>query len=177
MKSLKDRVLIRDALPTDDRAIGDLLVDAYVVRYADKMPWVVVTEERKADLRDVAAKRGQAKVLVAELEGRVIGTVALYPPGSTQSQAWLPNAYDLRHLAVSVDFHGHGLSAPLLDIAESWVWSQANGERVCLHVRKGNQGVAALYRARGYQRDPSGDREYPGVSLEAYFLKKITSSS
>lgn len=164
-------ITIRPAEPKDDHAIGELLVDAYVVRYADKMPWVVVTDERKADLRNVAGKRKEAHVLVAELDGRIVGTVALYPSTSSHSQTWLPGAVDLRHLAVSHDLHGKGLSRPLLDAAESWAWAQG-AERISLHVRTGNAGVAALYQSRGYRRDPSGDRAFPTVSLDGYVLTR-----
>ena len=41
---------------------------------------------------------------------------------------------------------------------------------VCLHVRRGNKGVANLYMRRGYVRAPAGDLELPEVSLDAYSL-------
>lgn len=161
------RVLVRRARPEDDDAIGDLLVDAYTTQYAKKMPEVVYDDARRRDLRAVADKRAVAAVWVAELDGEVVGTVALFPPGAPGSEAWLPGAADLRHLATAVRVHGHGLSAPLLDAAEAEA-RRAGVEVICLHVRRGVEGVARLYRARGYERAPEGDLVYPTVELEAY---------
>src|SRR5438128_11223830 len=121
------------------------------------MPQVVVGDRRKAELRDVASKRAQATVLVAELEGRVVGTVAVWPPGSPHSEAWLPGAADLRHLAVDPALQGQGLAGPLLDEAERIARDEWGVPAMCLHVRRGNVGVARLYRSRGYTREPQGD--------------------
>ena len=164
-------ILIRRARPEDDEAIGEVLVAGYVTAYAKKMPHVVVGDQRKADLRDVAAKRAQATVLVAEVDGRVAGTVAIWPAGSPHGEAWLPGAADLRHLAVDPELQGRGLARPLLDEAERIVREEWRAAAICLHVRKGNQGVARLYMSRGYVRDPSGDLSYPTVELEAYAKK------
>lgn len=164
------RALIREARPEDDAAIGELLVDAYITQYARKMPEVVYTEERKRTLRDVASKRAVASVLVAEVDGAVAGTVALFPPGAPDSEVWTLNTADLRHLATATRYHGQGLSRPLLDAAEALArkWGV---DAVALHVRKGNQGVARMYMQRGYARTPEGDLVLPEVSLEAYLLR------
>jgi GNAT superfamily N-acetyltransferase len=164
------RTVIREARPEDDAAVGEMLVEAYITQYARKMPEVVYTEERKRALRDVASKRAVASVLVAEVDGQVAGTVALFPPGAPDSEAWTPNTADLRHLATAVRYHGTGLSRPLLDAAESLArtWGV---DAVALHVRKGNLGVARMYMQRGYVRTPEGDLVLPSVSLEAYLLR------
>jgi predicted N-acetyltransferase YhbS len=146
------------------------LVRAFVDAYAAKLPEVVVSEQRKADLRDVQAKRAVAKVWVAEEGGEIAGTVALWPPGSERSEAWLPGAFDLRHLAVARSHKGSGLSGRLLDAAEGYARA-AGGRAICLHVRRGAVGVARLYVKRGYQRAPEGDLDLlPEVFLEAYCL-------
>lgn len=169
-KELLKRVTLREARPEDDAAIGELLVEAFVTQYASKLPEVVYTEERKRSLRDTASKRAVARVLVAELDGRVVGTVALWPPGAPGSEAWLPDAADLRHLATSVELHGQGLSGPLMDAAEQ-VAREWGVKALCLHVRRGAVGVARMYQRRGFLREPAGDLELPTVSLEAYVLK------
>ena len=163
-------VVVREARPDDDAAVGQILVSGYLTRYAQKMPEVVLTDRRKEELRDVASKRSEATVLVLELDGKVVGTVALWAPGSPRSEAWLPEAWDLRHLAFDPAVHGRGLSGPLLDRAEQM--ARDSGARfICLHVRRGNKGVAELYMARRYQRDPKGDLDLPEVLLDAYFLR------
>ncbi|MFY0562578.1 GNAT family N-acetyltransferase [Archangium lansingense] len=167
---LLKRVVIREARPEDDAAIGELLVEAFVTQYAQKLPEVVYTEERKQSLRDTASKRAVAKVLVAELEGRVVGTVALWPPGAPGSEAWVPGAADLRHLATAVELHGQGLSVPLLEAAERLA-REWRVPAICLHVRQGAAGVARMYQRRGFMREPSADLDTPAVYLEAYVLK------
>jgi ribosomal protein S18 acetylase RimI-like enzyme len=169
--SSEGKVEVRLARSEDDAAVGELLVEGYVTAYARKMPHVVVTERRRADLRDVAGKRASATVLVATLDGRVAGTVALWRPGSPQSEAWLPGAADLRHLAVDPALQGRGLSRPLLDEAERIARDEWRVPAICLHVRRGNVGVARLYQSRGYARDASGDLSFPEVELDAYALR------
>ena len=162
-------IRVRPARAEDDAAVGELLVEAFVHTYARKMPEVVVTEERKAQLRAVAAKRVVACVLVAELDGRLAGTVAVWAPGAEGSEAWRPRAADLRHLAVSLQHRQLGVSARLLDAAEAQAWAWG-ADAVCLHVRRGAHGVRRLYVERGYVPEPAGDLELPEVSLEALVL-------
>lgn len=165
------RAVIREARPEDDFAIGELLVEAYVTQYAKKLPEVVYTDERKSALRDVASKRAIAKVLVAEVDGEVAGTVSLFPPGAPGSEAWTPNTADLRHLATAVRYHGTGLARPLLEAAENLAreWKL---DAIGLHVRRGAKGVAEMYQRRGFVRTPEGDLDYlPAVYLEAFLMR------
>lgn len=158
--------VVREAVATDDRAVGELLVTAYEEQYARKMPEVDIGDERRATLRDVASKRAVAKVWVAEHDGQVVGTVAVWPPGAEGSEAWVPGASDLRHLAVANGHRGGGVSNLLLDAAEAW--SRAQRAPVCLHVRRGAVGVMAVYARRGYVRRPEGDLDFlPLIFLEA----------
>jgi len=170
--SIPSNLIIRDARPEDDGAIGELLVESFVSTYAHKMPHVVVTERRKSDMRAVAEKRKVAQVWVAELGGEVVGTVALWPPGASGSEAFVPNAADLRHLGVSPNHHGKGVSAALMDAAEDRAWA-LGAAAICLQVRRGAEGVGRLYRSRGYQRHPEGDIDHlPDVFLEGYVLPR-----
>ena len=164
-------VRVRLARPEDDAVLGEILVAGFVTAYARKMPHVVVSDRRKAELRDVAGKRAKATVLVAELDGRVAGTVTIWKPGSPQSEAWLPNAADLRQLAADPAAQGKGLSKALLDEAERIAREDWRVSAICLHVRRGNVGVAKLYMSRGYVREPQGDLVLPEVELDAYALR------
>lgn len=164
-------IVVREARPEDDAAVGEILVDGYLTAYARKMPQVVVGEERRATLRDVAAKRAIATVLVVEVGGRAVGTVAIFKPSAPTSEAWVPGAADLRHLAVLPSMQGKGLAKPLLDEAERIAREVWKVPAICLHVRHGNAGVARLYQSRGYVRAPEGDLEYPEVELDAYVLR------
>jgi predicted N-acetyltransferase YhbS len=159
---------IRFATAADDRAIGELLVDAFEKTYARKLPEVVMSDRRRAELRAMAQKRQVAKVWAATAGDEVVGTVAVWPPGAKGSEAWLPNAACLRHLAVAESHRASGLSSQLMDTAEAW--SKANGMgAVCLHVRRNVTGVANFYLRRGYRRAVEGDLDFlPEVFLEAF---------
>ncbi len=165
------QIVIREAGPEDDSRIGELLIDAFISTYARKLPGVVYDDARKAELRDVSVKRLRATVLVAGMNGQVVGTVAIFKPGAPSSEAWIPNFADLRHLAVEPRLHGKGVSKPLLDRAEEIARDEWKTDGICLHVRQGASGVALLYQKRGFQRDPSGDIQRPTVFLEAYRLR------
>jgi len=72
-------MIIRDAIEADDTIVGELLVQAFLTQYAKKLPDVSYTVERLADLRNQSAKRASASVLVAEIDGRIVGTVWCRP--------------------------------------------------------------------------------------------------
>ena len=165
-----ERLIIREAHAGDDEAVGTLLIDAFLSAYARKLPEVTYGEARRAELRAVAEKRRRATVWVAELEGRVVGTVALFRPGAEGSEAWIPNAADLRHLATDPALHGRGLSRPLLDAAEQRA-AEWEVDAICLHVRQGASGVARMYERRGFRRAPEGDLSLPDVELEGFVMR------
>ena len=160
---------VRRAEAKDDTIVGELLVDSFITAYARKMPEVVYDDARKRDLRDMATKRQEATVLVAEQDAQIVGTVMVYPPGVPKNESWIANAADIRQLAIAPAYFGKGYSAALMDEAERIAWSW--GVSACvLHVRRGAAGVGKLYEKRGYVRTPAGDRALPTVFLEAYLL-------
>lgn len=164
-------IVVREAAAQDDFAVGELLVSAFEETYRAKMPEVTLSNQRKAALRAVAEKRQIAKVWVAVLDGKVIGTVAVWPPGSRGSEAWVPGAADLRHLAVDGRHRKSDASKLLLDEAERWA-RDSGATAMCLHVRRGVEGLVRLYSNRGYVRVPSGDLDkLPEVFLEAFVLR------
>ena len=110
-------MIIPDAVEADDTIVGELLVQAYLTQFAKKLPDVSYSAERLADLRNQSERRASASVLVAEIDGRIVGTVTLYPAGASGSEAWIAGAADLRLLAIHPEFQGRGLSGKLLDAA------------------------------------------------------------
>jgi len=111
-------------------------------------------------------------VLAAELDGRVVGTVAIFRPGADGSEAWLPNSADLRHLAVDPQLHGKGIAKPLLDRAEAVARDEWKVDAICLHVERERRRRPSLPEP-GFRREPSGDMIKPTVTLEAYVLRYV----
>ncbi len=165
-------VTLRIAEQKDDVVLGPLLVAAFKNTYAVKMPEVQLTDRRIEELSDFPGKREKGTTWVAEMGGRLIGTVFAAKPGSRDSLAWLNDCAELKHLAVVPEFRRSGLSETLMETAlrgiRAWkCWG------VCLHVRQGAHGVARYYEKQNFVRDQRGDFDrLPEVFLEAY-LKRL----
>mgnify|MGYP000999448513 CR=1 FL=1 len=165
---LDTSVVVREATSADSERVGELLVDSFVSTYGKKMPEVVVTEARKDDLRDVETKRIHECVLVADLGGRIVGTVTVYRPHSPRSRTWQPSAAEIRYMAVASDVQGKGVAESLIREALHRAWSW-RAKELTLHVRRGATGVVRFYERLGWKREPKGDRdERPVIYLEGY---------
>lgn len=168
-RDIFDFINIRQASGLDDDDIGDLLVKSFTETYAEKLPHIATPQSRISELRNVKNRRENGEVCVLELGYRIIGTFSLIGPDSNQSESWIQKAGNLRCLAIDPEFHGLGFSEVLLNeserIARSWSLSF-----ICLHVQKGADGVAKLYKKRGYIRGPHGDFESHGLPVEGYLL-------
>lgn len=163
-------ITIRLAREDDDALLGELQVAAYLAQYAGKRPHLMPGAQRLANLRDQAGRRLNGTVLVGERGGKIFGSVTLYRWGNPRTEAWIEGAADVRMLAVAPAFHGQGLSGALMDAGEAQA-REWRASAVCPHARDGCDGVARLYMARGYRRDPAGDfAPMPNVALEGYVL-------
>jgi len=168
--AVRETCRVRVSVSADDPALAALLVDAFVGTYALKLPHVVVSPGRRADLAAVAPRRAHGEVLVAEVEGEGVGTLTVLRPGFPGTRAWTANTAELRYLAVDRRFQGRGYSRALLDCALEIArgWSAAG---VCLHVRREAKAVARMFQSYGFARDAGGDADLrPEVFLDAYRL-------
>jgi len=161
---------IRVSTPADDPGIAALLVEAFVETYGRKMPEVVISERRRADLADIGPRRQHGIVLVSEINGQLVGTATVLEPGFPGTRAWTPNTAELRYLAVAPALQGAGRSLALLEraaeIAAGW-----RADALCLHVRREARSLERFYERRGWAREPRGDVDLlPEVYLEAYRL-------
>lgn len=144
---------VRRGKPSDDAAIIDLLIASFTSLYSTIGE--SMSAERRRDLSDQAGRRASAISFVRELDGLVVGTLALTPP-STHSQAWVEGAWYLGLLAVDSHAQGRGIAGSLIRHAERHARA-AGATAMCLHARRGIHRQARLYVACGYGRDPVGD--------------------
>ncbi len=161
---------LRHADETDDHAVGELLIRAFDTQNSNKMPGVVSSPERYADLRNRAQKRKDATVLVGEIDGTLAGTMTLYRWGAPGNEAWLQGAAGLRYLAIEPRFAGKGLSTLFITEAKKPAvdW---RASAICLRVRSGATGVQRLYSLHGWERDPRGDLDLlPEIHLDGFTL-------
>jgi len=168
---VSDPVSIRDALPSDRGVIARITLAAYR-EYATVMEpsaWRALDDAIRASLvNDDGVTR-----FVAELDGRIVGSAALYAPdsaayGSLASAASWP---EVRLVAVDPSARGRGVARALVD--ECVRRARATGASVLgLHTSRSMRAAMRLYERMGFIRDPDHDFQPPGAELvEGYLLR------
>ena len=165
-----DTIQIRTAHSSDRATLADLTIRAYA-EYARVMgpgAWTALEEALRRSLADdVGVTR-----IVAELDGRIIGSVALYDPGAAQytgldsSAAWP----EVRLVAVDPSVRGRGVARAL--VLECVRRARAAGAPTLgLHTSQSMHTARRLYERLGFVRDPDHDFQPPGGELvEGYRL-------
>ena len=163
-------VVIRDARPDDRGEVRALTLEAYA-EYATVMtPGAWAGLERAVH----AALDSQTHVhrIVAEHDGRVVGSVLLYPPsadaygGDAHRVPWP----ELRLLAVSAGARGLGVGRLLVE--ECIQRARADGaSAIGLHTSQSMGDAMRLYARAGFERVAEYDFQPEGAELvEAYVL-------
>lgn len=157
-------LVIREAMPADFEAAGDVAVAAY--RSID--PNLGAYEAR---LRDVGARARHAAVLVAVADGRVIGTATYVgDAASPLAESDDPDDAGLRMLAVSPDAMGHGTGTAL--VSEAIERARRDGRRrLVLLSRPTMKAAHAIYDRLGFERAPELDETFPDVTLLGFALR------
>ena len=119
------------------------------------------TSERYAEvLRDGRARIAHAVVLVATLDGVVVGTVTLAPPSTRFVNVARADEAEIRMLAVAPDVRGRGIADALMDGCEEHARA-AGLAGVVLSTAPTMHAAHRLYHRRGYYRQP--ERDWPGT--------------
>jgi len=171
MPTSDDTLHLRTALPADRATITDLTMRAYA-EYARVMAPGAWTALEQALRRSLADDSGVTRI-VAELDGRVVGSVALYDPGAAQytgldsAAAWP----EVRLVAVDPSVRGRGVARAL--VLECVRRARAAGATTLgLHTSRSMHTARRLYEQLGFVRDPEHDFQPPGAELvEGYLLR------
>ncbi|EME19096.1 GNAT family N-acetyltransferase [Rhodococcus triatomae] len=102
-------ITIRPVEPTDFDTVADLTVESYV-----SGGFVAEASAYVHRLRDTAGRSDQAEVLVAELDGEVVGSVTIAEPGTPFSDVATDGELEFRMLAVSPAARGRGAGSALV---------------------------------------------------------------
>ena len=156
--------LIRAVRPEDYDEVAELTARVYL----DEGYGSPQYEPR---LRDVAGRAASAHVLVAVLDGRIVGAVTLAPYGSDWAEAAEPGEAVIRMLAVHPDVRGAGTGAALVGACIDR--ARETGCRLIRLSTEPKMTVAhRLYERLGFVRTPSDDWEpVPGVILLGYRME------
>lgn len=159
---------MREAVPADHAAIGDLTIAAYAaVHPADQDP------EYLEELRDVAARVRCCTVFVAvdAVTGAVLGSVTYIPgPGTPLSESERDGEAGFRMLAVAPSAQGRGVGRALVEACIDR--ARADGrQRLTLLTLSTMTSARVLYERLGFRRAPSRDWHIsPVIDLQGFEL-------
>ncbi len=164
-----DDLVIRDARPEDRDAIRALTLQAYA-QYASLMEpgvWAGLSGAMRSGLEAEEAER-----IVAEREGRLLGSVALFPPAAdVYPRDAAPVSWpELRLLAVAPEARGAGVGQALVEECVRRARRMGASE-LGLHTSRSMPAAMRMYHRLGFVRAPERDFRPPGGELvEGYRL-------
>jgi ribosomal protein S18 acetylase RimI-like enzyme len=142
---------IRDVRPAEYERVGDLTVAAYAALPVDHL-WGGYDDE----IRAVAERIERADVLVAVLDGAVVGAVTYV---SDRESAWLewsePGEAQIRLLGVDTAVQGRGIGEAL--VAACIERAREQGMTILLHTTDHMPAAQRLYARMGFVRRPERD--------------------
>jgi ribosomal protein S18 acetylase RimI-like enzyme len=156
-------VEIRQALPAEFAAVGELTLAAYVGD--GHVPAGVDYVE---ELRDTEGRAATAEIWVAVDAERPVGAVTWCPLGSPLREIARDDEGEFRMLAVSPEVRGRGIGEAL--VRRCVTRSQEAGfAGVALSSLPTMTAAHRVYERLGFTRDPGSDwSPVPGVVLWAY---------
>ena len=167
---------IRDAKEDDLDAVSALLVDAYA-QYLPP-PRELSADERagwdgyRRNIADVWSRAPISSTIIAERDGKLLGSVNYYPPGQADSQdgAWPDGWASIRLLGVSPQARGLGIGRALMN--ECLRRARADGATTMgLHTTRLMDVARAMYLRLGFTRVPAYDfHPAPDFTVEAFQL-------
>ena len=162
--SASDGLTVRDARPDEHGAVAELTLRAYA-EYARVMApaaWAGLDGAVRAAL----AADAPAERIVAELEGNLVGSVALYPPAADAYNGLAGRASwpELRLLAVAPEARGHGVGRALVDECVRRARHMGAAE-LGLHTSESMRVAMEMYERMGFVRAPEHDFQPEGAEL------------
>ncbi|HEY2665931.1 MAG TPA: GNAT family N-acetyltransferase [Actinomycetota bacterium] len=158
---------IREAVPEDYEELSRLVIDAYR-EFAETLgdDW----EGYREDLADIAGRATQGRQLVAEIEGRPVGTVSYYPPrgeAGANEWWWWPKGFAyVRALGVDPAIRGRGVGRALTIACIER--ARADGAAgITLNTLSFMPAATALYEGLGFHQT-GDDGEWGGGKLLSY---------
>lgn len=170
-------MFIRDAVVKEMPLIREQRIDAYEI-HANSIPeghWRALKQAISSD----EDTNPNIERIVAELDGKIVGSVVLYPAKTDVYEGNVEKLDypEIRMLAVAPDAQGKGIATRL--ISECIIRAKAKGcQAVGLHTGEFMTGAMRLYEQLGFERTPQYDfvPANDGIIVKAYLLnfdKKI----
>ena len=160
-------VVIRPLAADEAELVGEITVTAY-----RGLPgrWTAAHLAYEPLLRDVRGRSARSTVLVAEMDGRVVGTITYVPGPGPDAEGDDPDAAEIRMLAVDASARGRGIGRRLVEACLER--ARADGRRrIALHTREVMEHARRIYEALGFRREPELDFTVGEVQLLGYVLE------
>jgi ribosomal protein S18 acetylase RimI-like enzyme len=156
---------IRTARPEEYDRVGELTVEAYL-----KDDLVSPESSYVGILRDAADRAVHAELIVAELDGELVGSVTYCQPESVYAELAAPDEAEFRFLSVLVEARGHGLGRALVRTCVDRARA-AGYTGLRLSTQRNMRPAHHIYESFGFIRTPDRDwAPVPGIKLLAYLL-------
>jgi ribosomal protein S18 acetylase RimI-like enzyme len=150
-------LLVRDALSGELDQIAGLLGEVYGV-FRELFPpdaWASYIGE----IVDVRSRLGESELIVAELAGRLVGTIGFYPDASrSQLERWPAGWGSIRTLGVLEDVRRRGMGIALASECVRRARARGLGA-IGLHTGAHLAAATRLYERLGFRRAAEFDIE------------------
>jgi len=162
------RVRVRDARPDELDEASEVARAAYQ-EYAASVP-PNIWERYAVDIVDLRSRLGESKLIVAERDGRIVGSVTFYPGDSRRDGGWPDGSAGIRLLAVHPGSRGLGVGRELVE--ECLRLCRHSGTATLgLHTRDAMSVARGMYLRMGFVPVPEYDfRANDAFIVEAYRL-------
>lgn len=158
------QLTVRDALPSDHDAIRELTLSVYIGEELTDGGYA-------ATLADVEHRAVHAELLVADVDGVLVGSVAFARHGSAYAEITrVPDEAAFRMLAVHPQARGHGAGRAL--VLACMDRARTGGvRRIVISTETGMRAAQRLYYGLGFRREPERDwSPHPGIDLLCYVV-------
>jgi ribosomal protein S18 acetylase RimI-like enzyme len=158
---------IRQARPEEFAEAGRVTAAAYRALLRpddDREDW----EGYLGLIADVAERASRTVILIAELEGRIIGSATLELDGRTEfdDDPLEPDRAHIRMLGIAPEAQGRGAGRALMEASEARA-RDAGKSRMTLHTTERMRTAQRMYVSMGYEQGP--DHVFPdGFVLLTY---------
>jgi predicted N-acetyltransferase YhbS len=151
-----EAALVREAKDADVAAV-DAVLRAANAQFAHILP-PALYRAYLANVLDIRGRLDESRLLVAEHEGRIVGTITLYPDASREGWGWPSHWTGIRAVAVAPSARGLGIGRALAVTCIER--SRALGAlAVCLHTASFMGAAVAMYERLGFRRLPEFDHD------------------
>lgn len=163
-------VSMRDFLPADAQQVDALGIAAFEQYQSFYDDWPAL-RERIAHLSSLAQ---HGEIIVAQANGRIVGSVAYLGPGKPKSPFYKPEWAVMRMLVVAPDMQGHGIGRMLADQCIRRAVRDRAG-LFALHTSEMMKVALPMYQRMGFTRYADAPTTY-GVKYGVYTMSLRTAS-